>query len=112
MLEKSLATVKGVNSLTAKLDTNRIIIETSLSSGLIQNEIESCTKSLAVLRGMGSNLNERLDSAVAEISDYENNNVSGVIRFVQIDTDHCALDGTIGNFIYNEFFFPFCFNNL
>ena len=67
---------------------------------MIQNEIESSTKSLAVLRGMGSNMKERLDSAVAEILNHENNNINGVIRFVQIDNDHCAIDGTIGTFLF------------
>lgn len=50
---------------------------------------------------MGSNMSQNLESAVAEITNDENrpHNINGVIRFVQIDQDHCAIDGTIGNFI-------------
>lgn len=50
---------------------------------------------------MGSNMSQNLESAVAEITNDETrpHNINGVIRFVQIDQDYCAIDGTIGNFI-------------
>jgi hypothetical protein len=73
-----------------------------LPTNLVQNELEHLTNNLAILRGMGSSLQtsvKNLDAAVAEISsDDETNrsvNIKGVIRFVQLDDDYCAIDGVI-----------------
>lgn len=74
-----------------------MIVDTVLPSATVLNEIETCTNSVAVLRGMGSKKIEHLESAVAEIQNDLSRpyNIMGVIRFVQIDQDHCAIDGTI-----------------
>ena len=66
----------------------------------MHQEIEKNARSLAVLRGMGSTLNisiKNLDTAVAEMSSDETKpyNIKGVIRFVQLDDQHCAIDGTV-----------------
>ena len=71
-----------------------------MPSSIVHHEIEKIAKSLAVLRGMGSSLNisvKNLDTAVAEISSDESKpfNIKGVIRFVQLDDEHCAIDGTV-----------------
>ena len=49
---------------------------------------------------MGSPLEKaikNIDSAVVEISNDETKpfNIKGVIRFVQLDEKHCAIDGTV-----------------
>jgi hypothetical protein len=86
--------------LTAKLETNKVIIETALPSAYIQNTIETCTNSMAILRGIGSNMIQYNESAVSELTNDENRpfKINGVIRFVQLDNNNCAIDGTIGNF--------------
>ncbi len=66
----------------------------------MHSEIEKSTQSLAVLKGMGSTLEKaikNIDSAVAEISNDESSafNIKGVIRFVQLDEENCAIDGTV-----------------
>ena len=86
--------------MTAKLETNKVIIETVLPSAFIQNEIETCTNSMAFLRGIGSKLSHYKESAVSELANDETRpfKINGVIRFVQLDDDYCAIDGTIGKF--------------
>ncbi len=61
---------------------------------------------------MGSSLEKaikNIDSAVAEISNEESSafNIKGVIRFVQLDEENCAIDGTVDG-IKN--FVSFAFN--
>ncbi len=73
-----------------------------MPTSIIHNEIEKNVKALAVLKGMGSAINDSMitktDSAVAEIMSDDNNTnhcIRGVIRFVQLDNDKCAIDGTV-----------------
>ena len=94
--------------MSAKLDKNKVVIETVLPAAVVQNEIETCTNSAAVLRGMGSKTTEYLESAVSEIANDENKqfNINGVIRFVQLNNENCAIDGTIGIIFFIHLFTP------
>jgi copper chaperone for superoxide dismutase len=70
----------------------------------VHEKIENLAGSLAVLKGMGSGIGvngnsklENLDAAVCELNNDENLplNIKGVIRFVQLDEEHCAIDGIV-----------------
>ncbi len=77
-------------------------VDTILPTSIIHKEIEINLNKLAVLKGMGSAINDSMitktDSAVAEIMSDDNNKshcIRGVIRFVQLDNEKCAIDGTV-----------------
>jgi copper chaperone for superoxide dismutase len=68
---------------------------------VIQKHVEKEFKSLAVLRGMGTSTWNRQKSqtsaAVSIISNFDERikPIRGVVRFVQLDENNCAIDGTI-----------------
>ena len=87
--------------MTIEHDLRKIYVETVLPTSIVHEEVEKCTESNAVLKGMGSGLKNSLpdiDAAVAEIGSLPDRpyNINGVVRFVQLDAENCAIDGTIG----------------
>lgn len=100
ILNSKLLTEPGISKLEINDKENRLYINTHLSTSIIHDKIETLTDSLAVLRGIGSvNNSSDIDAAVAEINNDPNiktiKPIIGVIRFVQLDTNNCLLDGTI-----------------
>ncbi len=99
-LNRHLSNRTGVSELKFDENLKRVYVKTTLPTSIIHDEIEKSSNSLAVLKGMGSGLTEsmqNIDSAVAELSSHHSKpyNVMGVIRFVQLDENYCAIDGTI-----------------
>ncbi|XP_077598270.1 copper chaperone for superoxide dismutase [Stigmatopora nigra] len=83
----------GVHSVNVDVGEGRVLVETSLSSGEVQDLIES-THRLAVLKGMGSSGEQDLGAAVAMLSGKERR-VQGVVRFMQLSPERCLIDGTV-----------------
>ena len=101
-LKLTLNKLKGVGEIKFDELNNKLYIDTTLPTSIVHNEIEKNLNKLVVLKGMGSAINDSMktktDSAVAEIMSDENNKnhcIRGVIRFVQLDDDKCAIDGTV-----------------
>lgn len=99
---KSLESKTGIFSTSINVGTNRLYVETTLPSATVLSLIENEFKSQALLRGMGSMTNEMSQkygttAAVSIISNFDSRSKSirGVIRFVQINEDSCAIDGTV-----------------
>ena len=90
--------LKGIDGIRDDIKNSKVYIETYLPTFQVEKEIEKITGSYAILKGMGSavtNSLPNLDAAVAEVCN-RNFEPMGVIRFVQLDNEHCAIDGTIG----------------
>ncbi|XP_077444354.1 copper chaperone for superoxide dismutase [Stigmatopora argus] len=83
----------GVHSVSVDVGEGRVLVETSLSSGEVQDLIES-THRLAVLKGMGTFGEQDLGAAVAMLSGKERQ-VQGVVRFLQLSPERCLIDGTV-----------------
>lgn len=93
-LNENLTKLKGVTNHNINKKTSRVYVEAHIPTSDLHHELERITNTLVVLKGMGT----VMDSAVAEIMSDENkpeHQIRGVIRFVQIDQDNCAIDGTI-----------------
>jgi copper chaperone for superoxide dismutase len=116
VLETKVSSLPGVNKIEINNEENRVYIDTTLPTSILQDKIENLTQSLTVLRGMGSSTsnttNLDVDAAVAEINSDSNivnsKKVIGVIRFVQIDANHCVLDGTIDGLSSGEHAINIC----
>lgn len=79
------------------MNNKKIYVETSLPTSIVHKNIEKSANSETILKGMGTPQSmKHLEAAVAEMYDL-NMNPCGLIRFVQLDNDLCAIDGTIGN---------------
>jgi hypothetical protein len=106
-LQAHLANKNGVSEVKFDENLKRVYIKTTLPTSIVHDEIEKSSKSLAVLKGMGSGLTDsmqNIDSAVAELMSHDSKpfNVIGVIRFVQLDENYCAIDGTIDGLSQGE----------
>ncbi|XP_028393737.1 uncharacterized protein LOC114518042 isoform X2 [Dendronephthya gigantea] len=80
-----VVTIKGVESFNINLHDEQVTVETNLPSGLIQQILEQ-TGRKAILRGHGATQDRstfHIGAAVAIMSG--ENNVQGVIQFVQVD---------------------------
>lgn len=92
---------KGITSATINKSDNKVYVETDLPSSIIQRYIENEFNSAAILRGMGagnwSKGKYETTAAVSIISNYDEliKPIRGVVRFVQLDENNCAIDGTI-----------------
>lgn len=84
---------EGIKSFTVNLDNEQVIVETTLSTGKVQELLENSGR-LAILRGLGASGTQvsHLGAAVAEMS---SGNVLGVARFVQVSEDLCIIDGAV-----------------
>ena len=90
---------KGIDGIIDDIKNSKVYIDTYLPTFQLEKEIEKITGTYAILKGMGSavpNSLPNLDAAVAEVCNRKFEPM-GVIRFVQLDNDFCAIDGTIGN---------------
>lgn len=92
-ISNSLHGKEGIESFTVNLDKEQVIVETTLSTGQVQQLIENSGR-MAILRGLGTAGSQvtNLGAAVAEL---RSGRVMGVARFVQVSEDLCVIDGTI-----------------
>ena len=89
---------KGVKNIEVKQNESRVLVTTVLPTSVVHQMLESTLGTPAVLKGMGSGIaNTNLDAAVCEISQDETLplDIKGVIRFVQLDQENCAIDGVV-----------------
>ncbi|XP_043931927.1 copper chaperone for superoxide dismutase [Protopterus annectens] len=84
--------VSGIRSVKINLESEQVLVETTLTSQEVQDLIES-TGRRAVLKGMGSDTLRNLEAAVAMLSGP--GPVQGVVRFVQLTEEKCIVEGTI-----------------
>ncbi|XP_068116671.1 copper chaperone for superoxide dismutase [Hyperolius riggenbachi] len=91
-IESSLLDVPGVQDVTVSLESQSVLVNTTLPAMEVQNLIES-TGRRAVLKGMGSIKSQNLGAAVAIMSG--EGSVQGVVRFLQVSEDTCVIDGTL-----------------
>uniref|UniRef100_A0A8C6X8S6 Copper chaperone for superoxide dismutase n=1 Tax=Naja naja TaxID=35670 RepID=A0A8C6X8S6_NAJNA len=89
----SLCFLTGLRIVDIKLDSQTVLVETSLGTEEVQNLLET-TGRKAVLKGMGSNVPGLLGTAaVAIVSGC--GLIQGVVRFLQVSPEKCLVDGTI-----------------
>ena len=90
----------GIGNVQVDESTGRVYVETNLPSSDISKLIETKTQSLAALRGLGpcspNSSTVDVDSAVAELT---TSAINGVVRFVQLNQDVCAVDGVIDGLV-------------
>lgn len=87
-IKKSLSDVDGIKNVNIDLKGNSVVVETTLSVENVKNRIESTGRKV-VVKGMAGNL------AAVSILDTGMIGVQGVVRFTQLDSDICLIDGTI-----------------
>ncbi|XP_069500882.1 copper chaperone for superoxide dismutase isoform X5 [Ambystoma mexicanum] len=91
-IERCLQGIKGVQAVQVSLDSESVLVETTLTAEEVQNLLES-TGRLAVLKGMGGSIERDLGAAVTMMEGA--NCIQGVVRFVQVSEDKCIVEGTI-----------------
>lgn len=87
-IKSALANNSGIKSVDVDLQNQRVVIDTSLSTEEVQKLLES-TGRKAVVKGYGG-----IQAGVA-ILEFGEQNVQGVVRFVQSDANTCIIDGTV-----------------
>lgn len=87
-VKSSLTGVPGVKNVDVDLSTNSVIVDTNLTTEEVLKIIQS-TGRKAVVKGYAGN------QAGVAIIDVGDENVKGVIRFVQVDANTCIIDGTV-----------------
>lgn len=103
---KALTGVDGIESVAIDLDKQSVVVKTDLSTGKVQELIESTGKK-AVAVGVGG-ATGNLGAAVAAVGGAlgafrqgQEKPVQGVVRFIQLDENTCAIDGTIDHLTPN-----------
>nr|XP_056708767.1 copper chaperone for superoxide dismutase [Euleptes europaea] len=92
-VQAALQEVPGIQVLDVNLDSQSVLLETSLQTEKVHSLLES-TGRKAVLKGMGGTTPQPFDSAaVAMISGP--GSVQGVVRFLQVSQKKCLIDGTV-----------------
>ncbi|KAM6159167.1 copper chaperone for superoxide dismutase [Rhynchocyon petersi] len=91
-VRKSLQGVAGVQGVEVQLENQMVLVETTLPSSKVQALLEA-TGRQAVLKGMGDNLLQNLEAAVAILGG--RGPVQGVVRFLQLNPECCLIEGTI-----------------
>nr|XP_042705571.1 copper chaperone for superoxide dismutase [Chrysemys picta bellii] len=91
-VQASLQGATGLQVLDIQLDSQTVLVETSMSAGKVKGLLES-TGRRAVLKGMGSSEPQNLGAAVAMMSGPSL--VQGVVRFLQVSPEKCLIEGTI-----------------
>ncbi|CAK6976556.1 copper chaperone for superoxide dismutase [Scomber scombrus] len=81
----------GVQSVSVDVGKEAVLVESVLTSADVQALIES-TGRQAVLKGIGGS-EQDLGAAVAMLAGV--GKIQGVVRFLQLSTDRCLIDGTI-----------------
>ncbi|XP_028659087.1 copper chaperone for superoxide dismutase-like [Erpetoichthys calabaricus] len=84
--------VSGIHSVDIDLEKQMVVVDCTLPSQQVQDLIENSGRR-AVLKGMGSLVEAHLGAAVAMMSGQ--NQVQGVVRFLQVTEDCCLIEGTI-----------------
>ncbi len=92
--EAVLANIDGIDAFTVDLENQRLLVETTLTTGKVQQLIESTGKT-AVAVGFGGR--GHLGAAVAAVGGPlgADGLVQGVVRFVQLDEHSCLVDGVL-----------------
>ncbi|XP_060107879.1 copper chaperone for superoxide dismutase [Heteronotia binoei] len=92
-IQAALQEVPGIQLLDVNLDSQTVLLETSLQTEKVHSLLES-TGRTAVLKGMGGTVPQPIDSAaVAMISGP--GSIQGVVRFLQVSREKCLIDGTV-----------------
>ncbi|XP_006860938.1 PREDICTED: copper chaperone for superoxide dismutase [Chrysochloris asiatica] len=91
-VRKSLQGVAGVQGVEVQLENQMVLVETTLPSLKVQALLEG-TGRQAVLKGMGSGVLQNLEAAVAILGGL--GPVQGVVRFLQLTSERCLIEGTI-----------------
>ncbi|XP_074861875.1 copper chaperone for superoxide dismutase isoform X2 [Carettochelys insculpta] len=92
VVQASLQGSTGLQVLDIRLDSQSVLVETSMSAEKVKDLLES-TGRRAVLKGMGSIAPSNLGAAVAMMSGPSL--VQGVVRFLQVSPEKCLIEGTI-----------------
>ncbi|XP_028566036.2 copper chaperone for superoxide dismutase isoform X1 [Podarcis muralis] len=92
-IQSSLQGIPGLQVLNVQLESQSVLVETSLGAEKVQSLLESTGRS-AVLKGMGAAVPGSLGAAaVAMVSGP--GLVQGVVRFLQLSPQSCLIDGAI-----------------
>ncbi|XP_075044833.1 copper chaperone for superoxide dismutase [Mixophyes fleayi] len=89
-VKSSLQGVQGVQDVNVSLESETVVVETTLPALEVQKLLES-TGRRAVLKGMGSTKSQNLGAAVVMME----GPVLGVVHFLQASEDTCVIDGTL-----------------
>lgn len=87
-VNKALQDVPGVNNVEINLEKNSVVVDTSLPTIDVQKRLESSGRKVVVKGYAGS-------IAAVSILDTGDQNIKGVVRFVQATPTTCIIDGTI-----------------
>lgn len=87
-VQKALKDVPGVNNVEINLEKQSVVVDTSLPTLDVQKKLESTGKKV-VVRGYDGSI------AAVTILETGDQNVKGVVRFVQATPNTCIIDGTI-----------------
>ncbi|KAM3920583.1 copper chaperone for superoxide dismutase [Leptodactylus fuscus] len=91
-VKSSLEGVAGVQNVNISLESEAVVVETTLPALEVQKLLESSGRR-AVLKGMGSVESQNLGAAVAMLSGV--GAIQGVVRFLQVSENNCIIDGTV-----------------
>lgn len=86
-IKKCLESVPEIKSFDVNLQTNSVVVDTTLGVEEVKKKLES-TGRKTVVKGAGS-------QAGVAIIDIGDEGVQGVVRFVQTAPDTCIIDGTV-----------------
>ncbi|XP_063172865.1 copper chaperone for superoxide dismutase [Candoia aspera] len=92
-VQKTLQKARGLRIVDIQLDSQTVVVETSLGTEEVQNLLES-TGRKAVLKGMGSSVPGLLGSAAVAMMTGRGL-IRGVVRFLQVSPEKCLVDGTV-----------------
>ncbi|XP_067681104.1 copper chaperone for superoxide dismutase-like [Haliotis asinina] len=93
-VRKVLNGVPGIISVDVRLDTEQVIVESSLPSSQVKDLLETTGKR-AVLQGYGSSKGPQHLGAAVSIMETGNSLVKGVVRLIQNDETTCVVEGTV-----------------
>ncbi|XP_060711335.1 copper chaperone for superoxide dismutase-like [Hemiscyllium ocellatum] len=91
-VRSALTGVNGIQSVDIDVNTEQVLIDTTLTSKEVQELIES-TGRRAVLKGMGPSTLKDLGAAVAMLG--PEGNIKGAVRFLQLSEKLCLIEGTV-----------------
>ncbi|XP_046839235.1 copper chaperone for superoxide dismutase-like [Xenia sp. Carnegie-2017] len=97
VIDDCLQQVQGIKEYNINLQDEQVTLITNIPSGKIQQILEETGRKV-ILRGQGGTqladgFANHIGAAVSIVSG--ENNIQGVIRYVQVDKDRCIIDGTI-----------------
>ncbi|XP_046373045.2 copper chaperone for superoxide dismutase-like [Haliotis rufescens] len=93
-VRKVLDGAPGINSVDVLLDTEQVIVESSLPSSQVKDLIE-ITGKRAVLQGYGSSNGQSHLGAAVAIMEAGSTLMKGVVRLVQTNEMTCVVEGTV-----------------